>query len=200
MSPDRCWAEWGGEGPSYHLPASVSSLGASLLSAPLGSKRGCSFTRASQSAQACWNHHACARHGGASPEPHSQQRPGRSAPVFASVLLPQLLPGTWDPPHLLPPLGSPIPHMQGCTGLLPRSPHPLPSASLLRNSHVDTYSSISHDKFTQLLGRKWNKTCDSVQFSSVTQSCSALGDPMVCSTPGFPVHQQLLEPTQTHVH
>ena len=40
----------------------------------------------------------------------------------------------------------------------------------------------------------------SVQFSSVTQLCPTLCDPMDCSTPGFLVHQQLLEFTQTHVH
>ena len=40
----------------------------------------------------------------------------------------------------------------------------------------------------------------SVQFSSVTQSCPTLCDPMNRSTPGFPVHYQLLEFTQTHVH
>ena len=40
----------------------------------------------------------------------------------------------------------------------------------------------------------------SVQFSSVTQSCPTLCDPMACSTPGLPVHHQLPEPTQTHVH
>ena len=38
------------------------------------------------------------------------------------------------------------------------------------------------------------------QFSSVTQSCSTLCDPTNHSTPGFPVHHQLLEFTQTHVH
>ena len=38
------------------------------------------------------------------------------------------------------------------------------------------------------------------QFSSVIQSCSTLCDPMVCSTPGLPVHYQLPEFTQTHVH
>ena len=38
-----------------------------------------------------------------------------------------------------------------------------------------------------------------VQFSSVTQSCLTLSDPMDCSTPGFPVPHQLLEFTQTHV-
>ena len=39
-----------------------------------------------------------------------------------------------------------------------------------------------------------------IQFSSVTQSCPALCNPMDCSTPGFPVHHQLLEFTQTHAH
>ena len=40
----------------------------------------------------------------------------------------------------------------------------------------------------------------SVQFSSVTQSCPTLCDPMNCSTPGLPVHHQLPEFNQTHVH
>ena len=38
------------------------------------------------------------------------------------------------------------------------------------------------------------------QFSSVAQSCLTLCDPMNRSTPGLPVHHQLLEFTQTHVH
>ena len=38
-----------------------------------------------------------------------------------------------------------------------------------------------------------------VLFSSVAQSCPTLGNPMNCSTPGLPVHHQLLEFTQTHV-
>ena len=37
------------------------------------------------------------------------------------------------------------------------------------------------------------------KFSSVTQSCPTFCNPMNCSTPGFPVHNQLLELTQTHV-
>ena len=40
----------------------------------------------------------------------------------------------------------------------------------------------------------------SVQFSSVAQFCPTLYDPMNCSTPGLPVHHQLAEFTQTHVH
>ena len=39
-----------------------------------------------------------------------------------------------------------------------------------------------------------------VNFSSVAQSCPTLCDLMDCSTPGFPVHHQLPEFIQTHVH
>ena len=48
-------------------------------------------------------------------------------------------------------------------------------------------------------GRR-NKIWQTDQFSSVTQSCPTLCDPMDCSSPGLPVHHQLLEFTQTHVH
>ena len=39
-----------------------------------------------------------------------------------------------------------------------------------------------------------------IQFGSVAQSCLTLCNPMGCSTPGLPVHHQLLEFTQTHGH
>ena len=39
-----------------------------------------------------------------------------------------------------------------------------------------------------------------IQFSSVAQSCLIPCDPMNCSMPGLPVHHQLQESTQTHVH
>ena len=39
-----------------------------------------------------------------------------------------------------------------------------------------------------------------VQFSSVTQSCPTLCNPRDCSTPGLPVHHQLAELAETHVH
>ena len=48
---------------------------------------------------------------------------------------------------------------------------------------------------------EWEKTVrSSVQFSSVAQLCLTLCDPMNYSTPGLPVHHQLPEFTQTHVH
>jgi len=40
----------------------------------------------------------------------------------------------------------------------------------------------------------------SFQFSSLAQLCLTLDDAMDCSRPGFPVHHQLLELTQTHVY
>ena len=39
-----------------------------------------------------------------------------------------------------------------------------------------------------------------IQFSSVAQSCPTLCDPMYRSTPGLPVHHQLMEFTETLVH
>ena len=43
-------------------------------------------------------------------------------------------------------------------------------------------------------------TKEHYHFSSVAQLCPTLCDPMDCSTPGLPVHHQLPEFTQTHVH
>ena len=57
-------------------------------------------------------------------------------------------------------------------------------------------------------GEKWDegvwkmnlKFSKEVQFSSISQSCPTLCNPMKSSTPGLPVHYKLLEFTQTHVH
>ena len=58
--------------------------------------------------------------------------------------------------------------------------------------------------FTQKLlcvcGYTQNKTFSSVQFSSFAQLCLTLCNPMNYSMPGLPVHHQLLEFTQIHVH
>ena len=63
-------------------------------------------------------------------------------------------------------------------------------------SHVSVHSQMVRP------GR-WNTNirCNSVSwFSSVAHLCPTLCDPMNCSTPGLPVHHQLLEFTETHVH
>ena len=53
---------------------------------------------------------------------------------------------------------------------------------------------------SMLMSSKDKKVFLFPQFSSVTQLCLILCDPMECSTPVFPVHHQLLELTQTYVH
>ena len=59
---------------------------------------------------------------------------------------------------------------------------------------------VNLKKWTILLYLKEYYLKYSVQFSSVTQLCPTLCDPVNCSMPGLPVHHQLLEFTQTHIH
>ena len=62
-----------------------------------------------------------------------------------------------------------------------------------------SFSASCHCWFPYLSPEKKVKVV-SVQFSSVAQLCPALCDPVNHSTPGLPVHHQLREFTQTHVH
>ena len=63
------------------------------------------------------------------------------------------------------------------------------------------FPTITHKIFLRIGHIFDNKAILSTfQFSSVTQSCITLCEPMNCSTPGLPVHHQLLESTQTRVH
>ena len=55
-------------------------------------------------------------------------------------------------------------------------------------------------KGVQNLTKKLQEVLPSVQFSSVAQSCLTFCDPMNRNMPGLPVHHQLPEFTQTHVH
>ena len=60
------------------------------------------------------------------------------------------------------------------------------------------YSAIKNNVFVSVLIRWMN--LNSFHFSSVTQSCPTLCNPMDCSTPGLPVHHQLPELAHTHFH
>ena len=75
--------------------------------------------------------------------------------------------------------------------------HHSSKASILRHSAFFTVQ-LSHPYMTT--GKTIALYFSSVQFSSVAQSCPTLWDPMNYSTPGLPVHHQLPEFTQTHVH
>ena len=73
----------------------------------------------------------------------------------------------------------------------------LPGESHRQRSLVSSIHGVTKSR-TQLkqlsLPTQW------LYISSVAQSCLTLCNPMDCSTPGFPVHHQLLVFTQTHVH
>ena len=62
------------------------------------------------------------------------------------------------------------------------------------------WTAACHDAFCQRHQYLMIVVFSSVQFSSVAQSCPTLCNPMNHSTPGLPVHHQLPEFTQTHVH
>ena len=64
------------------------------------------------------------------------------------------------------------------------------------DNHDDVITHLERDILQYEV--KWALRSD--QIRSVTQSLPTLCDPMNCSTPGLPVHHQLPEFTQTHVH
>ena len=68
---------------------------------------------------------------------------------------------------------------------------------LCANTNAILYEEVEH-LGTWYLGGFWNHS--PVQFSSVAQSCPTLCNPMDCSMPGLPVHNQLQEFTQMYVH
>ena len=67
---------------------------------------------------------------------------------------------------------------------------------------TSTYHIILVDPTVWLLIVKTDKHLFTIliQFSSLAQSCLTLGNPMDCSMPHFPIHLQLPELAQTHVH
>ena len=79
-------------------------------------------------------------------------------------------------------------------------PSGLPSMGSQRISHNWASKSIFYIFSKLLVHYHFILSYWTIQFSSVAQLCLTLCNPMDCSTPGFPVHQQVPELTQTHVH
>ena len=72
---------------------------------------------------------------------------------------------------------------------------------ILGGSKITADGACSHEiRRLLLFGREVMTNLRSVQFSSATQSCPTLCDPMNHSMPGLPVHHQVPEFTQTYVH
>ena len=85
----------------------------------------------------------------------------------------------------------------GCHSLL-QGIFPEPGSNLGLLHYRQILYHLSHKGSPNNISKSFKSS--SVQFSSLAQSCPTLCDPMNLSTPGLPVHHQLQELTQTHVH
>ena len=98
----------------------------------------------------------------------------------------------WDSPSEITGLG--------CHSLVRRT-FPTQGLALgLQRCRQILYHLSHHIQMKNIHIKKFKIISYSVQFSSVTQLCPTLCDPMNPSTPGLPFHHQLPEFTQTHVH
>ena len=81
-----------------------------------------------------------------------------------------------------------------------RQTQPSSASALLSGDTNDSQIRAPHSVLSPKRSSQLPPKCCTVQFSSVAQSCPTPCNPMNRSTPGLPVHHQLLEFTQTHVH
>ena len=103
----------------------------------------------------------------------------------------------WQPAPVLLPGKS-----HGQRSLAGYSPLGHKELDMTEHEHISVYCFKESELYSKSNGENEviSKRISSVQFSSVAQSCPTLCDPMNRSTPGLPVHHQLPEFTQTHVH
>ena len=100
--------------------------------------------------------------------------------------------------HTRPPCPSPTPRVHSESHPLSQWCHPTISSSVTHfSSCSQSFPASGSFPGSQLFT---SGSQSSIQFSSVAQSCPTLCDLMNRSTPGHPVHHQLPELTQTHVH
>ena len=122
--------------------------------------------------------------------------------MFLLLLFPLPLPLPYPLYHLAPPQSSPLiwrkRNWLSCFCFrIYRLCRDSPQINLVQSCHFSRYTWYKIDG--RAVGCLFTIKC-AVQFSSVAQSCLTLCDPVNCSMPGFPVHHQLLEFTQNHVH
>ena len=91
-------------------------------------------------------------------------------------------------------------HMFSVLGFIPRSGIARLGGNFLFHSFEEPPTSVGSKKKQGNSKKKKKIYLLLHSFSSVIQSCLTLCNPMDCSIPGLPVHHQLLEFTQTHVH
>ena len=84
-----------------------------------------------------------------------------------------------------------------CTG---NSKHLLPTTQETALTWTSPDGQYQNQIDYSLCSQRWRWSISSFQLSSVAQWCLTLCDSMDGSTPGLPVHHQLPESTQTHVH
>ena len=80
---------------------------------------------------------------------------------------------------------------------------PWTTSSVISQARILEWVSISYSRVSSQASQPTCVSCkiiSSVQFSSVSQSCPTLCNPMDHRTPGIPVHHQIPESTQTQVH
>ena len=79
--------------------------------------------------------------------------------------------------------------------------HPIVHSSIIYCTIIKIWKQPKCPMTDEQIKKMWYSDIKrNIQFSSVTQSCPTLCNPMNRSTPGLPVHHQLPEFTQTHVH
>ena len=114
--------------------------------------------------------------------------------------------------HARPPCPSPTPRVYPNSWPLSRWYHPTISSPVIPfSSHLQSFPASESFQMNQLFVSKTRLLYSSLvlmffschvnsALSSVVQSCPTLCDPIDCNMPGFPIHHQLPELAQTHVH
>ena len=93
-----------------------------------------------------------------------------------------------------------VPRMPGCLHVKDSGPGALKWLYQNGEKKIEGHRLGTGNKFRRSSRKREVLVLWFIQFTSVTQSCPTLCNPMDCNMPGLPVHHQLLEFTQSHLH